>query len=61
MPLGFGYSFFALGLQCRASLCRVLRAVLLEEGRPHFIEQLFDAAAVCQSALEYGHHGLGHV
>ncbi len=45
----------------RTRSCGVTGAVVLHQGRSHFIEQLLHAAPVGQGPSEHGHQGQGHV
>ena len=64
MPLGFARTLFGGGfppVEGRTRLGRVLSAILLQQGRPHLIEQGFNSPAVVQRSFEYWNHGGGHI
>ena len=61
MPLGFGPGIFALNLHRWTGLRRIFGPIFLHEGGSHLVEQLLDATAVFQGALENRHHRLRHI
>lgn len=61
MPLGFGLAFWEAKLKGWTSLCGIIKAILLEQGRSHSVEQLLDASSIFEGLFENRNHSLGHI